>query len=341
MKKTVLIITLAILYISPFNYPSQNAYSQSINQENERTVVTPVLDVPVPADKNLLYSCSFQLVWNEFYKAENSASGSGLVKSLNRKMVTKDIISDESYLTAIIKDSNEMTILNKTLRTKFGTNSPAEVKENSFSGIMFYSYLFKSLQFKKDFNEILGGIYFGEGISSNKKRIKTFGIQGYRKEKHAGLEKQVKIYDYKNREDFILILNSKSEKDIIVLANISPEKTLIETINAAENRLRNSTPELLKHADNLYIPEINIDSEHYYKELETGNISKAYQRTKFSLNKRGAEVKSEARIIYKDGGHERSFVFNKPFLIYLKEKGKNYPYFALWVNNTDMMTPVN
>jgi hypothetical protein len=206
---------------------------------------------------------------------------------------------------------------------------------------MIYSFLFKSLQFEKDFNQITGGIYFGDGSSGSKQRVKTFGINGYRKQKHSGLEKQVKIYDYKNSGDFIIILNSRSLRDEIVLAKITPEETLLDTITAIEKRLKNSKPESLKHADNLYIPEINLDVEHQYKELEGRSISKAYQWTKFTLNKKGAEVKSEARIIYKDGGHERSFIFNRPFLICLKEKGKKYPYFALWVNNTEFMAEYN
>ncbi len=339
MKKTVLIVINVVLYISLFDSTLQKAESQSISHEYKKTVVTPVLDVPIPSGRNLLYSCTFQLVWNEFNPDGNSNSESDLVKALNKQLVKKNILSDESYLISIVKNRGDLWELNNRLKKRFGKNTPGEVKENLTSGIMFYSYMFKSLQFKKDFNDILGGIYFSGDDSPDKKIIKTFGIQGYRKTKHAGLEKQVRICDYKNSRDFIIVLNSTSKTDEIVLANISPGITLSDTINTAEKRVKNSNPEFLKHADNLYIPEVSLDSEHYYRELETGNVSKAYQRTKFSLNKRGAEVKSEAKIVYKDGGHERSFIFNKPFLIYLKEKGAEYPYFALWVNNTEVMTP--
>ena len=300
----------------------------------ERTIVTPVLETKILQDKNVIYSCTFQLVWNEFSKGDSLNSESELVKLLNKKMVTKAILSEKDYLTAIVNNANELKLLNESLKTKFGDNAPDEVIENTADGILFYSYMSKFLKFQKEFNEIIGGIYFG------KNKVKTFGLQGYSVEKHAGLEKQVKIYDFKGYGDFIIELISKSAKDEIILANMVPKETLLDTIKAAEERRNNSKPESLKHADNLHIPDINMDLKHNYTELEVGGISKAYQWTKFALNKSGAEAKSEARIVYKDGGHERAFVFNKPFLIYLKEKGQEYPYLAIWVNNTEIMTPI-
>jgi len=79
--------------------------------------------------------------------------------------------------------------------------------------------------------------------------------------------------------------------------------------------------------------------KHRYYELEGENssIDKAFQEIRFLLNKKGAEVKSEARIIFKDGGHERSFIFDKSFLIYLKEKKGKYPYLAIWIDNCELL----
>ena len=54
-------------------------------------------------------------------------------------------------------------------------------------------------------------------------------------------------------------------------------------------------------------------------------------------------LESEA-VIMGDNGHipsmpagKRKFVFDRPFLIYLIERGADQPYFAAWIENTEFM----
>ena len=69
-------------------------------------------------------------------------------------------------------------------------------------------------------------------------------------------------------------------------------------------------------------------------------IKQALQTIEFELNNYGGSVKSEALIedvknsIPNKGGE---FIFNDTFLLYLKEENKEKPYFALRVDNTDIL----
>lgn len=69
-------------------------------------------------------------------------------------------------------------------------------------------------------------------------------------------------------------------------------------------------------------------------------IKQALQIIEFELNNYGGSVKSEALIedvknsILNKGG---KFIFNDTFLLYLKEENKEKPYFALRVDNTDIL----
>lgn len=69
-------------------------------------------------------------------------------------------------------------------------------------------------------------------------------------------------------------------------------------------------------------------------------IKQALQTIEFELNNYGGSVKSEALIedvknsILNKGGE---FIFNDTFLLYLKEENKEKPYFALRVDNTDIL----
>jgi len=119
---------------------------------------------------------------------------------LNKKLSTKDDLSEDCYVAMFGHSRDILDKLNKALNTKFGKDAPVLVEEDfGPAGLMAYAYLFKTLQFKKEFNDIEGGIYFKEN------KVKVFGICGYRPEKHSDIAKQIRIYDYKNYNTILLL----------------------------------------------------------------------------------------------------------------------------------------
>lgn len=68
------------------------------------------------------------------------------------------------------------------------------------------------------------------------------------------------------------------------------------------------------------------------------------QVLQFRLDERGAVIHSEAEVVGENGSYEytpgtRTFIFDKPFLIMLREASTRPPYFAGWIGNTDLMMP--
>ena len=99
--------------------------------------------------------------------------------------------------------------------------------------------------------------------------------------------------------------------------------------------------------DMLRVPFIKVNDEINYDELcgrEIKNskyyIKQALQTIDFELNNVGGSVKSEALIealekeVFETG---RKFIYNDDFILYLKEEDKEKPYFALKVDNTDIL----
>ena len=99
--------------------------------------------------------------------------------------------------------------------------------------------------------------------------------------------------------------------------------------------------------DVLNIPFIKINDEINYDELcgrwikgTNWYIRQAIQTIDFELNNYGGSVKSEALIenlrkaVFETG---RKFIYNDDFMLYLKEENKEKPYFALKVDNTDVL----
>ena len=99
----------------------------------------------------------------------------------------------------------------------------------------------------------------------------------------------------------------------------------------------------------MQVPEISINSEKEYTDLENKEfedvngekltIEKAMQTIEFELNKEGAKLTSEAGMAVTTNAVEpqdiRDFSFNDEFIIFLKEKDKELPYFALNVSNIE------
>jgi hypothetical protein len=148
-------------------------------------------------------------------------------------------------------------------------------------------------------------------------------------------------------EIFIIRLESKSADDEIILACVQPEATLLKTIETVSEKVEHVSPSPLKTGDVLQIPRLDFDVDHSFRELiglhllnqgwEKWFVARATQYISFKLNEKGAVVKSEGRIVVKKGPQPRRLVFDRPFLIYLKQKGAEYPYLAVWVGNSELL----
>lgn len=87
--------------------------------------------------------------------------------------------------------------------------------------------------------------------------------------------------------------------------------------------------------------EINYDElcNKYIKGTD-GYIEQAIQTVDFELDNYGGYVKSETLIsIYMcvSDNERREFFFTDDFVLFMKKEGKDKPYFALRVNNTDVL----
>jgi len=65
----------------------------------------------------------------------------------------------------------------------------------------------------------------------------------------------------------------------------------------------------------------------------------ALQNIRFRLDERGAILKSEAAMAACLPNEPRQFIFDKPFLILLERHDAAQPYFALWVDNPELLAP--
>lgn len=310
------------------------------------TRVLPYMQAEIAPGENVVYCLSFQIAWNQLVEKGKKGDDSDknkppIARFLSESLSTKDDISEDCYVAMAGKRRDDIVAkINEALKAKFGDEAPV-VKESLQieDTALAYAYMYKNLKFEKEFEGLDAPIAFESSAGTT--NVAAFGIQKYSSGKHKELGKQVEVIEYKDDSEFIIRLKSAGSEDDIILAKVEPQDTLLETVEAVQKRAGKPRAWQLGRGDTLQIPKFDFDITRYYDELKKVYylIEEAMQRVCFRLDEKGAVLKSEAGIVQapEEHGRPRHFVFDRPFLLYLKKKDAKYPYFAMWVENTELM----
>lgn len=324
------LITILIVLISACNTnPEKNSdkdktFPKVKNLEDfHRTVFVPTLESDFSKDKNAIYAASLLMAWNEV-----------------RNVLAEPVTNIESDALKIINSSNSYK--NVLLKNEFDVSSDIED-----SIIFAKAYFKKSLPFKTPFYKDTYPLNFmGDSVMS-------FGFYG----DHIAAG----IAYYHNDNDFALRLfpADKQHEIILIKTEIEPNtnyRTLLDKLsenltNFKDNlNEKNSWKYYLGDEDQVRIPLIKFNIETEYSNVEGTFIKTAsrelqietmYQRTAFVLNEKGAEVESVAEVAVEEMVEElpkpKKLFFDSPYVILLKRKTSEYPYFALYVSNSELM----
>ena len=356
----ILSIILAIgIIISGVVYASFKIYENVKSTSMEPSFTGKLGDT----DTNNVWVGSFQLAWNEFLDTRLNGKNlefedynSELANELNKRSFTKDMLSDDSYYIKVAETTPELkTQIEQDLKNKFNYNS--SILDNlDFTKVdgrnkcyTIYSMICKNFEFLKPFDK-LSGIKFKD----SEEFYKCFGIENSSSE---DLNSNVEVLyfnkisdDNLRSNDFAVKLKTKGNDEVIICrtdSNDSFENIYQEMNEKAKNYTGKKE---FTEDDELKIPYINLDTVINYDEL-CGKFIKgtnglylknAMQNVKFSLNEKGGNLTSEAGIqdMYLSVGMEtRYFYLDNNFIIFLKEKDAEKPYFSLRITNTDLLEP--
>lgn len=324
------------------------------------TTISPHLEVDLDAGTNVLWCGTFQLAWNEVCDLVGGQlqfdPGNALVTNLNQRAFTKDCVDEASYVAfaGFVRDNIHARI-QRAVTDKFrGAFTPRLIPEKTPGArpqdIVAYACLFKTLNFPMPFERLDDSLKFGED------RIRAFGMGQYNPSHHS-MYPQVVILDYQSEDDFVIELKTKSEGERMILAKVEPQSNLALTVKRVRQRARDGNPLPAGTNDTLIVPRINFDLTRQYTELEgmlllpqTNRIAtdlrvlSAVQNTRFELNEKGVELRSESHIGFGCSAQPRpaiphTLIFDKPFLIVLERADAPMPYFALWIGNTELLVP--
>jgi len=305
----------------------------------EQTTVTPHPFEELRPGVNTVYCGTMKLAWNEITNAgfdTTNTSDPSMVLAMNRLSFGKTDLDEASYL-AMFASGDE---IGRAMQQKFpGVQLGQDWSPGGQEKVAF-AYLLKSLRFREKFDVRPEPLRFAgprEVVSVKAFGLKNFSESNQRDTLHL---RQVSILDYRNDDDFVLRLNTLCVDDELILAKVKPLATLDATINAVAKRAQrpyNDKRARLQDDEDMIVPIINLDIESRFAGLEAPGW-RARQVIRFRLDESGAKLESFA---YYDGlgigGNPREFVFDKPFLVYLKRRDSDNPYFVMWIENAEVL----
>lgn len=283
------------------------------------TKFAPVLESPIDSINNYIYGASLAHAWDTITKLLNEP----IIELTSPELQT--INTSKSYQNSLDSQDIEREVMVTDTRI---------VSKVSFK---------KTLDFIEPFE---GGET--QTIKFNKRQlVQSFGCDG----RHPSLEVAY-FYDYTDCAVKLLTKDKAHEVYLVKMPmkNVPTMKAMVDSFlykNIDTVKVKSPYRQFIEKDDNLNAPKIAFNLEYQYPSIEgsqikTNNnsytVTKCYQKNAFLMNETGAKVESAAEIIVtRHARAVKNFYFNSSYLIMLYKKGSKYPYFAVLVNNAELL----
>ncbi len=333
----------------------------------KQTSIVPTLDSPCPKNKNVIWCSSFQLAWNQMKDDVISApiqvvGAEVLAARLNVAEQSADDLESRSFYVAAGRiNQGIINRIEKDMAAKFPSHSLPDFSYIAAypKGLLAYSYLIANVPFEYPYRQVEDDFIFTDsnGIETN---VGAFGIWGHETQYKRIREQAEILYIHEDRnehnpehryKEFAVDLCKHSKPYQVVAAVIEPKDSLAHTLSYIRNQIAD-----FKHTDNhekmrflgsvdvLIAPEMFWQIDHRFDELIGKMVSnanppmpiiEAKQMIKFKLDRYGAILESEAQIAF--SGSPICLRFNRPFLVYMKKRDCEQPFFIMWVDNAELL----
>ena len=288
---------------------------------------------------------TFQLVWNDFMDkiAFNQIKFPGgtpvIVNELNRQDFTQEDISDRSYYKYLgnIK-KNTKKVIAKAIKRKF--NETSDILDQldltpSKQRFIVYAMLKKDFKFVVPFDKLGTAPY-------RDMEAEYFGISANSRNE---LDDGVEVLFYNDPSDFAVRLETEGKDEVYLYktSNTNTFNYLYDDMLKKQEAYKGSSK--FGEEDELKIPNLNFFEEKIFEEI-CGHrikgtnlvIDQAMETIRFNMDNTGVELKSEAAMTAKMTAllppeEKRFFFFDDTFVVFLKEREKSKPYFALRVHD--------
>lgn len=357
----LLAVTIGIIACRPGKNNTGTTLSGS-SDKLRSTAIAPTLAHKMGPGTNVVWCASFLASWktlaSDLAKQPPAVDGNpAIVSFLNNAADPKPHIPAANLYTASGWNNKGVTDqIVAALAARFPGKTPP-----SFPGILpdsfvAYAYLDANVTFAMPYFQNAEPLVFSNS-TGRATRLSSFGIRPKDDYAYFKLRQQPLVLfattgtnDHFTLDEFAVDLDARSTPSQIVLAVVKPMPTLHQTLAYVEGKINAAAlkgkREGLGPNDVLLVPDIAWNISHRFKELEGRSftnsalrgqrIDVAQQDISFRLSRSGAELKSEAKQYM--APVPSYYVFTRPFLLYMKQRGARLPYFVMWVDNEELLT---
>ena len=333
----------------------------------ERTVVVPTLDTPMPKGKNVIWCASFQIAWNHLKddvikEPVRVANAEEVAARLNKAPQSEADLPQGSYYAAAGYVSDGIVErIQKEMAARFPHGHQPDLSDvTGQTVIVAYAYLGARVKFTIPFFDRREPLVF-KGSATEAARVRSFGTSETGAEANRRLARQVSIlYASEEQEpgegeatrpkEFVIDPCKDSSPNQIVLVSVPQKDTLAAALADVEGKVRSERRQGgLGHHDFLLVPNMAWRLEHHFKELERPDaviqnraaeglpVREALQTILFRLDRSGAELESEGEM-FPAPAVPNYYIFDRPYLIYMKKRGAEHPFFVMWVDNAELLS---
>jgi hypothetical protein len=342
--------------------PDFEATFEGSSTDLEHTQVVATLNEPLVDGKNTVWSASFQAAWKRLQEdlakgPVKLKDGPAIVDALNRAEDPKDSTPADNLYVAAGRVSNGIV---ERIRTevvkKFPGKTPPDFGKTEPLEAVAYCYLQVNLRYGTSYIQSESPLKF-TSADGKTTEVHSFGIRpSDHVRDHKLLDQPAVLFKHRDEDDrveFAVDLDRNSESNQIVIAVVEPGASLAETLASVETKIEQYGEE--KEPENvggsrLIVPDMAWKLSHRYTELidkffqnkgmEELFIGEALQDIDFRMDRSGARLSSEARISVEKSKMLKKpieFIANRPFLLYMKQRDADKPYFVMWIDNAELL----
>ena len=329
--KVLLIVILVGTLLSGVVYAGAVIYNNYIkNNRNHNISMNPSYQSTIDENTiNNLWVGTLDIAWKELEsqlemdKIDLQDGNLPVVDDLNSSTFTKDMLDSNDYSISVERTETQGYKIDTSLNKELNFAIPFD----NFSDM--YEWKFG------DSEEIIK--YFGINNASSEEMNKNVEILFFNRENENSARS----------DDFAIKLKTK-EGDEIILYRTNENKNFDEYYKDIQNKASSYTEskEFLE-GDELRIPFVRVNgmiahNELYGKFIKDTNMyfADVIQNVNFNLNDKGCNLSSEVTLVTEVTGigmEPRFCYFDDQFVIFMKEANSDQPYFALKVDNTDVL----
>lgn len=320
----------------------------ALDKHAETLALLPTMNTESTA-QNRIWVGTFQLVWNDLmdgivkgpvkFKGKKSI----IAEQLNKQDFTKEMLSENSYYTKYGATSPELRkAIEEGLKEKFNETSDILGSADWTPGperYTLYAMLKKDFKFLTAFDKLKQ-----EKFGKNKEKVQYFGIDN---DSDSILDKTVHVLFYNSSKDFAVVIYTQTD-DVLYLYRTNDDKTFDKLYtDMFIKRAKYDGPSKFMEKDQLKVPNIALYKEQSFDELCNRPIkgtnmllAQTLETVDFKMDNEGVKLKSEALIatdmaalLPPEHLKPRKFYFDDKFVIFLQERGKDKPYFAMRVTD--------